>query len=241
MERIYSFPSSAKHFHLFESDDCIKNHADYVKAKAGDHESAFRLIKDLAEKFIGGLKGQFPERVNYVAPFAREATGDNAIPLLLSIFCAKFLGGNNETDIVQLQRVFHTGADPMERLRLRPSFEGWVSPQESYVLVDDVTSMGGTLAELANYIQLNGGDVLGSIVLVNAGRDKSFKPQKKHIQILEERFDEEIKDIFGIQVRALTANEASYLVGFRTVDEIRNRCIKAEKETNLRLLSKGFG
>lgn len=57
MGKIYSFPSSAKHFHLFESDDCIKNHADYVKAKAGDHESAFRLIKDLAEEFIGGLKG----------------------------------------------------------------------------------------------------------------------------------------------------------------------------------------
>lgn len=120
MERIYSFPSSAKYFHLFESYGCIKNHADYVKAKAGDHESAFRLIKDLAKGFVDGLSGQLFGRVNYVAPFAREATGDNAIPLLLSIFCAKILGGSNETDIVQQQRVYHTGADPMERLRLRP-------------------------------------------------------------------------------------------------------------------------
>lgn len=79
-----------------------------------------------------------------------------------------------------------------------PSFEGWVSPQENYVLVDDVTNMGGTLAELANYIQLSGGNMLGSIVLVNASRNKSFEPQKKHIQILEERFNEEIKDFFGI-------------------------------------------
>ena len=45
----------------------------------------------------------------------------------------------------------------------------------SYVLVDDVTNMGGTMAELANYIRLNRGIVLGSIVLVNAGRDKKIK------------------------------------------------------------------
>src|SRR5690554_4878207 len=54
--------------------------------------------------------------------------------------------------ISKLQRVFHTGADPMERLRLRPSFEGAVKSGAHYVLVDDVTSMGGTLAELANYL-----------------------------------------------------------------------------------------
>lgn len=72
----------------------------------------------------------------------------------------------------------------MERLLLRPSFEGAVERGRNYVLVDDVTSMGGTLAELANYIRLNNGNVLGSIVLVNAGRDKKFKPVKKHIKLL---------------------------------------------------------
>ena len=143
-------------------------------------------------------------------------------------------------NIVQLQRVFHTGADPMERLRLRPSFEGAVQPDKGYVLVDDVSSMGGTLAELANYILLNGGRVLGTILLVNAGRSKFFQPMKNHIRLLKERFNDEIRHIFGIHTTALTANEAGYLVGFRTADEIRNRLAKAEKETHLRLLSKGY-
>src|SRR5688572_25195990 len=127
--------------------------------------------------------------------------------------------------------------DPMERLILRPSFEGYIDPSKNYVLIDDVTSMGCTLSELANYIQLNGGTVLGSIVLVNAGRSKSFTPVKKHIKLLEERFHEQITQQFGIHTSALTANEASYLVGFRTIDEIRNRFAKAEKEIHLRLLS----
>lgn len=58
-------------------------------------------------------------------------------------------------------------------------------------------------------------------LLVNAGRSKDFRALKKHIRLLEARFGDEIKDIFGIHIPALTANEASYLVGFRAADEIR--------------------
>lgn len=240
MERIYSFPSTARHYHCFTQDQDIKCHASYKAAKAGCEKSAFRLVYDLAWDFLWSLKGSFPSGTNYVSPYAQEATGDNAIPLLLSLMAADLLDGYSETDIVQLQKVFHTGADPMERLLLRPSFEGNVNHDAGYVLVDDVTSMGGTLAELANYIRLNGGLVLGSIVLVNAGRDKNFIPNKKHIKILEERFHDQIRQQFGIHISALTTNEINYLVGFKTFDEIRNRCVKAEKETHLRLLSKGI-
>ncbi|MBE0404494.1 hypothetical protein ACT3TY_08730 [Halomonas sp. AOP22-C1-8] len=93
---------------------------------------------------------------------------------------------------------------------------------------------------LEQYSSMNGGNAIGSILLVNAGRSTNFRAVKKHIQLLEERFGDEIKNIFGIQTSALTANEASYLVGFRTADEIRNRCVKAEKETTKRLLSKNY-
>ena len=240
MERLYSFPKDAKHFHLFTSDADIKSHHAYKAAKAGDPEAALLLVEDLADIFIKSLKDELAQGLVFVTPFAKEATGDNAIPLLLALYCAQVLQGENEQDIVQVQRVFHTGADPMERLIARPSFEGQVSKQAHYVLVDDVTSMGGTLAELANYILLNGGTIAGSIVLVNAGRSLSFHPLKQHTNLLHERFGDEIRQIFGIHINALTANEASYLIGFRTADEIRNRCAKAKKETNLRLLSKGY-
>ncbi len=109
------------------------------------------------------------------------------------------------------------------------------------VLVDDVTSLGGTLAELANYIQSNDSLVENAVVLVNAGRSTQFKPQAKTIQLLTRRFGHEITEIFGITPAALTANEATYLVGFRTADEIRNRLAKARQETHLRLRSKGLG
>jgi len=240
MDRLYSFPKEAKHYHCFVSDSDIKQHAEYRFAKSGDADSALKLISDLALDFLVSLKGEFSSEPIFVSPYAKEAAGDNALPLMLSLLCAELLDGSSETDIVQMQRVFHTGADPMERLIARPSFEGAVQHGGHYVLVDDVTSMGSTLAELANYLLMNGGKVVGSLLLVNAGRSKDFRALKKHIQLLEARFGNEIKNIFGIHTPALTANEASYLVGFRTADEIRNRCAKAEKETAKRLLSKGY-
>lgn len=149
-------------------------------------------------------------------------------------------GSTADKDIVQVTKVYHTGADPMERLALRPEFEGAVQVGGRYVLVDDVTSLGGTLAELAHYIQFTGGFIQDVAVIVNAGRNKSLRPDLKTIKTLNERFANEIIEIFGIQVDALTANEAQYLVGFRTVDEIRNRLLKAKQEVDLRLRSKGI-
>lgn len=78
------------------------------------------------------------------------------------------------------------------------------------------------------------------IVLVNAGRVKLFHPARKVLRELEKRYLHEIEEIFGIVPHALTANEANYLIGFKSVDEIRNRLAKARKETDLRLRSKGI-
>jgi hypothetical protein len=100
--------------------------------------------------------------------------------------------------------------------------------------------MGGTLAELAHFIQSRGGKVAGVVVIVNAGRTKNLRPLASVIRKIENRHGHEIEQILGIQPAALTANEANYLVGFRTSDEIRNRLAKAREETNRRLRSKGI-
>jgi hypothetical protein len=60
------------------------------------------------------------------------------------------------------------------------------------------------------------------------------------IRRLRERFPDAIHHTFGIDPDALSANEASYLSGFRTADELRNRAAKAAEEINLRLRAKGF-
>jgi orotate phosphoribosyltransferase len=81
-------------------------------------------------------------------------------------------------------------------------------------LVDDVTSLGGTLAELASYIQVYGCIVKGVVVLVNAGRNPELAPKAKFVQLIKERFDDEFTEVLGIEPGVLTVNEAQYLAGF---------------------------
>jgi hypothetical protein len=239
--RSYPFPiESDLPVWLFADDSEIKLHPAYTAAKAGEVSAAVRLVSDLALPFLLANRHRLPAGACYVAPHAREATGDNAIPQVLAQACAMVAGGEADDDIVQISRVFHTGADPMERIATRADFEGLVTPGAVHVLVDDVTTMGGTLAELADFVQSHGGHVVGVVVIVNAGRLKNLCPSHTVIQKITKRYGHEIKEILGIHPSALTANEANYLIGFRTPDEIRNRLAKAREETDRRLRSKGI-
>ena len=238
--RSLPIPKGLNIFSIFDRDASIKCHPDYLKAKAGNFKSALNLISDLALDEIQNTRDRFARDSIFVAPFARETTGDNALPQVLAEVFASVCGATSDKGLVQITKVYHTGADPMERMALRAEFEGPVQVGANYILVDDVVSMGGTLAELAHYVQLKGGVVRDIAVLVNAGRNKSVHPERKTLRILNERFAHEIIEIFGIHIHALTANEAQYLIGFRSTDEIRNRLLKAKKESNLRLRSKGI-
>ena len=57
---------------------------------------------------------------------------------------------------------------------------------------------------------------------------------------LPERNANEILDIFGIQPGAFTTNEAQYLVGIRTPDEISNRLATAKKRSIADYAQKAF-
>ena len=103
-----------------------------------------------------------------------------------------------------------------------------------------MTNLGGTLAELCNFVAAHGGVIEDVLVLVNAGRNPALVPGRKFIRLIKERFDDEFTKVFGIEPEALTANEAEYLVGFRSIDAIRNRLAAAEQEIDRRLRSKGI-
>ena len=220
---------------LFRVDAALKAHASYSAAKGSDPAAAVRLVMDLAEPLAHHVKVAMPSDVIFVAPHAREAPGDNAIPQVLARALARAIGAGADRDIVQRTRVFHTGADPMERLNNRARFDGSVRKGSRYVLVDDVMTMGGTLAELAHYIQSGDGAVAGIVVLVNAARSGRLTPAHRLTVLLERRHGDAIREIFQIDPAALTAEEARYLIGFRTADEIRNRSLAARQETDRRL------
>jgi N12 class adenine-specific DNA methylase len=219
----------------------VKKHPDYVAAKAGHTEAAFRLVSDLVNpSTMQTVKDKVGEGAIFVAPHAEEMTGRNQIPMALAGYYANATNGSIDAEIIQTNQVHHTGADAMQRLISRPVFDGDVVKNGRYVLVDDATTLGGTLAELAHYIISNGGKVEGVVTLTNAMRNAKVIPNKLQTRTIERRYGDEIRELFHIDPNALTAPEASYLIGFKNADELRKRVAKARQERSSRLLSKGI-
>jgi len=239
--RSYPFPKEAGDpVHVFRDWATLKNHPEVELAKAGDVEAAGRLIKDIISPDVGAhLRERFSGNTYFAAPMALEASGENCIPGVLATYCASLVGGVHAEGIYQVNKVYHTGATAMERLLTRPSIEGDVLENANYVVVDDVTTLGGTIAEVADHIQRGGGKVVGSIVLVDASRTARIRASKKHMKIIEERFGDEIRNQFKIDPSGLTDSEATVLIAYRDVDQLRTRIAKAERERDQRLRSQG--
>lgn len=238
--RTHGIPASAgEPDFLFRNDQPLKRHPSYAAAKAGDMAAAVELVRDLAAP-LQAVAQRHGSGVIYVAPHAEEASGRNKIPNTLAAYMASVAGAQMDTGIVQTNRAFHTGAKLMERLIARSDFGGPVERGARYVLVDDVTTGGSTLADLAAHIQANGGQVVGTVVMTNAARGGKMHATPAQLRMLERRLGDEIRTTLHIDPAALTAEEAGYLIGFRNADELRNRATAARQARIIRLRTKGI-
>lgn len=216
-------------------------HPDFSAAKRGNKAAAVRLVESMVKtETVAEAKKRFGEGAIYTAPLASETAGHNAIPRMLAEYYAAATSGSTDSNIVQSVRAFHTGAKAMDRLISRVRFSGDVVKGGRYVLVDDVTTMGGTLAELANHIQEGGGKVEGVIALTNASRAATLTANNKATSEIERRFGNEVRELFNIEPSALTAAEAGYIIGLRDADALRNRAASARTERDERLRAKGI-
>lgn len=223
----------------FKNDQEMKANPDYRAAKTGDVAAAARMVTALVKpETVHDAAKRFGPDVVYAPVLAIEAGGYNAIPKALADFYATSTDAAVTDDINQVSKAFHTGAKPMERIISRPTFDGPVEKGKRYVLVDDVTVLGGSLAELANHIRSAGGEVAGMVTLVNASRSGTFTAKPLFTKLIENRFGQDLRSL-GIEPAALTADEAQYLVGFRDADQFRAARAKAESGRIDRLQSKG--
>lgn len=238
--RRHGIPSAAREpIAPFRNDQPLKQHPDYKAAKAGDRQAAARLVEDLVRPDqIENARKRFGADVTYVPVIAREQSGDNAIPPLLATLYSSATGAQVTSQIEQISRAFHTGANAMERVANRAIFDGPVERGHRYVLVDDVSVMGSTLADLADHIQRNGGEVAGVVLLANASRTGVLTPPAAHIRDVERRFGNVLREQFGIEPASLTADEAAYLRNFKDADALGARRAAATLERGDRLRSK---
>jgi hypothetical protein len=87
---------------------------------------------------------------------------------------------------------------------------------------------------------LNGGKVVGVVLLANAGRSPILTPTRLAIDDVERRHGDAVQELFQIAPNGLTAAEAAYLRNFRNADELRKSSAKASRGRVERLGAKGI-
>jgi hypothetical protein len=231
-------------------DKKIERHEDYDVAKSGDIEAAQRLVFDFIggrqEKIIAKLGRKHPGAI-LVPVHAEERNGKNRIPRMLADYIGELTGLDVDTDIVQSVKVGRTGASREERIMIRPKFDGPVNAGREYILVDDIVTQGGTLNELRQHIEKNGGKVVDMVTL-GAGYDRKHDLDSTQIALTEEtktRLKEEIGvkslceylrkgDLYGGNYESLTESEARAILDTWGTDPGRSRRTETGQPENPR-------
>lgn len=233
---LFDFPDVVIH----AGETAVKKHPLYGAAKLGDEEAASELINDtfnpeVIEALRTLLHGKRP---TLISAHAMEGEGVNAIPEALAEKIAEKLELKVDSGIIQTNTVGHTGADGFGRLARQPLFDGDVIEGQEYLIVDDFIGMGGTIANLKGYIELNGGVVIGATTLTGKPYSAKIAPDRNTLQELRDKHGKELEDWwkerFVHTFDCLTQSEARYLLKTENADRVRNKIAEAEQEGNRR-------
>lgn len=147
---------------------------------------------------------------------AHRWSASNALPFALAETLVRRIGGEKDLDIVQSARVGRTILKRMPRFLFQPSFEGPVSKDLPYVLIDDTYTLGGTLAALRSYIIQQGGSVVGIMALAHStGQNQKFALTDHTSQALYRAYGPDFNDFWkeaiGHEYVCLTEGEGTFL------------------------------
>ena len=224
-----------------------KKEPEYQAAKAGNTPAAFNLVERLlTDDTVEKIRRRIRDSKPLVLPvLAVETSGNNKIPLAMAKVLAQRLNLKVESHIVQSERVGRTGTDANHRLAFNPSFEGEVKTDQAYLIIDDTLLMGGTIASLRGYIENRGGRVVGVSVMDAQEGAVNIAVKPKMLAAIENKHGPSMNQFwqenFGYGIDQLTQSEAGHLRRAASVDEIRDRLVKARHEGIERLDRQGVG
>jgi len=221
---------------ILSTESAVKRHPEYAAAKGGDITSARRMMESLVSEpayhaVEVALAGRDPV---LVAVHAFEAEGINRIPTVLAEALAERLDLWAEPNIVQINRVGHTGASGWHRLAFPPLFDGQVEAGEHYVLVDDFVGQGGTLTNLKGFIESRGGVAVLAVTLTGKPYSAKLVPSSETLRALRNRHGPALENWWletsGFDFDRLTESESRYLARAGDADSVRDRLLAARQE-----------
>jgi len=207
----------------------------YAAAKSGDVVAAEGLVLEtLSIEALGRICAIIGDQTPHLlAVQAQESQGANVIPQAMAVILSWMFSLPMSEDVIQINRVSHTGADGYHRLALPALFDGELEPG-SYFLVDDFVGQGGTLANLKGFLESRGASVIGATSLTGKAYSAKLTLTDESLQKLRGKHGEELENwwraAFGYGFECLTESEARYLTRADDADTVRTRIVAASRE-----------
>lgn len=206
----------------------------YGAAKKGN----FKAAQSLAYLCVCGDKKK-QERLNAFVEKYKDAvvvpvmpenlTGGNMIPFAFASLLQKN-GMNVDTGIHQIGKVGRTGKEKRDRLFDKPEFAGDVKEGQTYVLLDDHFTTGGTLNSLRMYIESKGGKVVCCTTISASQNKKQMAITKNTVSEVKKKFGFGIDTMLresgaAYDVESLTEKEGQYLLKANS-DELYDKMMR---------------
>jgi len=193
----------------------VKQHARYAAAKAGSIADSWALVADFFSASDERLASAIPSGATLLPVHGMEGAGINRMPAAMAQWLSTRTGSPVALDVVQANKVGHTGSSGWHRLAHQAQFSGRVEAGRSYVLIDDFVGQGGTLANLRGHVLAQGGRIAGYIALTGKARSAKIALALETLRALrathadvEPWWNTE----FGFGFDGLTQSEAEYLL-----------------------------
>jgi len=197
----------------------LKSLPAYYAAKWGDHRAASLIVHSIVRAERTNVA------VDYIVPVIQVDGGQyNAIPVAFGAVLAKRIGAKLWLDVCQINKVDHTDASAQDRLQNQPVFGG-TAPEGKCLICDDVVTYGATLTNLRGFLVSTGAEVVAASAIGAAYGSTKLEPERSLILDLQRHYGQELETCtktLGFGSECLTAREAYFLHGVRTLERVRD-------------------
>lgn len=226
----------------------LKRHALYEPAKGQrDIDAAMKVLDDLIQNrtlaALARLARGLSRTPFLIAPASQIEESNNALAITYAQWLSMELGWPVFESVYQTKAFAKDRSDHWTRLLHRSTFYGDIDTSRPYVLVDDVLTLGGTLADLRAFILGKGGTVIAmSVIATKDGADRAIHLSPAEANRLGEQYGNDFPEFcqthFGFQPDGFTSPEAGKLLSCSGYVELRKGLLRAGYKADARRSSR---
>jgi hypothetical protein len=222
----YAWPSDFPKGYGHTSIYYLQSRIGYADAKAGDEKAAESVVRQcLKYNRVQYIKRLYPNAV------LLPVLGINKLPLAL----AKAIGLPVHTDVYVIHPAERKKLSAMQRMLTKPKFYINYLPPCEYIIVDDIITQGGTVAELRRYVIISGGKVAAILALAYAIGSHTIAPAETAVEKIKDKFGQTELTSFlkkyniSAEIEELTNSQCRYLLRFSNIFNITKKAALTKK------------